>query len=118
MLGRPSDEGPFVIIEHDSDRFVQFACCATEPQPLLLYASSHTWPEAVFYKANAYFKEHGIAAEKDWLEKEEKPNDPDVVFSMFFRSVDKATEVAVEIFEEVYDLPTNVELTVITSWET
>jgi hypothetical protein len=117
LLGKPRDDNPFVVIQHDSGKSVQFAGSAAEP--LLLDLPWQPMSEAEFYKAAAYFKKPAVAgAEREMFDVEGKPRDPRSGFYMTFRSVDIATEVALEIFEEVYNLPRNVELAVATSWET
>ncbi len=117
LLVKPRDDNPWVVIEHDSGKFVQFAGSAGEP--LLLDLPWQPMSEAEFYKAAAYFKKHAVAgAEREMFDLEGKPTDPQFAFNRSFRSVEAATEVALEIFEEVYNLPRNVELAVATSWET
>ena len=118
LLGEPVDDSPWVAINHDSGKFVQFAGSAAEPLRLDL-PCAEAMSEAEFYKAVAYFKKHGVAA-TEWEvgDEEGKPTDRWVVFCMTFTSVDMATEVALEVFEEVYNLPRNVELAVVTSWKT
>jgi hypothetical protein len=119
MFGRPRDDEPYVIIQHDSGKFVQFAGSAAELEPLVLDLPWEPMSEAEFYKAAAYFKKHAVVgAELEMFDVVEKKPYPQFGFYMTFRSVDLATEVALEIFEQVYNLPRNVELAVTTSWET
>ena len=119
LLGEPDDEHPYVVIQHVSGKFVQFAGSAAEPEPLVLDLPWQPMSEAEFYKAVEYFKKHAVVgAEREMFDVEGKPRDPQSGFYMTFRSVDIATEVALDIFEEVYNLPRNVELAVTTSWET
>ena len=121
MLDRPRDEGPFVLIKRASGTFVvkyvRFVR-VVGTKPLFLDLPSDRWSEAEYYRAAAYFKKHGVAGEQDWFDKEGEPTFPEEIFCMVFDSVDKATEVALDIFDEVYGLPRNLELTVETSWET
>jgi hypothetical protein len=115
MRGQLCDEG-LLTIQHDSGKSVQFTGSISEP--LRLNLPSHLMSEAEFYRAVTYFKKHGVAGEEGWIDIEGKPTGQEVVFNMTFDSVDKATEVALEIFEEVYNLsPRNVELDVETHWE-
>ena len=117
LLGKPCETAPAVAIEHDSGKFVQFFGSAAEP--LVLDLPGLAMSEAEFYKAVAYFKKHGVAGtERGTFDEKGQPTYPLFSFNMTFRSVDIATEVALEIFEQVYNLPRNVELAVETNWET
>jgi hypothetical protein len=115
MRSQLCDEG-LLTIKHDSGKSVQFTGCVSEP--LRLNVPSHQMSEAEFYRAVAYFKKHGVAGEEGCIDIEGKPTGREIVFNMTFDSVENATDVVLEIFEEVYHLlPRNVELDVEWDWE-
>ena len=116
LLAKPSEDKPWVIIEHDSGIFVQFAGSATEP--LLLDLPWQPMSEAEFYRAVVYFKKFGVVGDEvEMFDLQGNRADPQFTFNMTFRSGDIATKVALDIFDEVYGLPRDSELAIATSWD-
>ena len=116
LLGRPREEKPWVVIEHDSGKFVQFAGSLAEP--LVLDLPWQPMSEAEFYRAVAYFKKLGIAGDElEMFDRDGKPVSPQFTFNMTFRSAEAATEVILEIFDQVYGLPRDSRFAITSSWD-
>jgi hypothetical protein len=119
LLGKPrGGDNRFVIIQHYSGKFVQYSGSAADP--LLLDLPWDSLTEAELYNAAEYFKKPGgFSLEWEYHDVEGKPTGPGRSFNMLFRSVDRATGVALEVFfGAVFNLPTNVELAIEKGWET
>jgi hypothetical protein len=118
LLLQPEDDLAFVIIEHSaSKKFVQYS--GSVSRPLFLDLPSQTLSEAEFYRAVAYFRRLGVAgAEYEVLDEPGgRPVAEQFSFQTTFRSVETATGVALEVFEQVYRFPSNCRLSVNKSWQ-
>jgi hypothetical protein len=115
MLRRPHyDRYGFVIIQHDPGNYVRLSGA---DGLLLLALPCEPLHEAVFYKAHTFFKKHGgFRAEWETFDLEGKPTGLCSAFKMQFSSVDRASVVTLEILEQVFGLPRNVELTIEKGW--
>lgn len=117
LLGKPSEDKPWVVIEHSSGKFVQFAGSVAEP--LLLDLPWQPMSEAEFYRAVAYFKKLGVAGDEvEMFDLQGNRANPQFTFNMTFCSVHAAVEATLDIFNEVYGLAKESELVVATSWDT
>jgi len=117
LLCQPEDDFPFVVVEeHASGKFVQFGGSAT--RPLFLDLPWQTLSEIEFYRAVAYFQRMGVAgAEEEMLDAPGgKVVGTEFTFQMSFRTVDAAVVVASAVFEEVYQFPSDKELSIKASW--
>ncbi len=115
LLQQPPENKPWVVINHASGKFVQFAGSSSEP--LVLDLPWQPLSEAEFYRAVVYFKQFGVVgADQEMFDIEGQRASPQFTFNMTFRSVEEATVTALALFEQVYGLPTADELRIETSW--
>jgi hypothetical protein len=117
-MSRQDSDDTFVIVEHTStSKFVQFA--GSVSKPLLLDLPWQTLSESEFYRAVDYFKKWGVAGKEEVMLDAPggMPVGEQFTFQMIFRSIDAAVEVAIGIFEQVYQLPQDYTLNVIKGWK-
>jgi hypothetical protein len=115
LVNKPRVHKAWVVVEHRSGKFVQFAGSVAEP--LVLNLPWQPMTEVEFYRAVEYFKKLGVAGDEVGAFDEHGARiDAYFCFDVTFRSVDAAAETALAIFKEVYNLTEYDELSIATSW--
>src|SRR4051812_16160716 len=89
LVRRAADDRPWVIFEHPTGKFVQFAGSVDEP--LLLDLPWQPLSEAEFYRAATFFKRLGVTGrELEMLDPEGNKAAPQFAFNIAYPSVEAA----------------------------
>ena len=112
LLVRTNDDA-YVIIEHQqSGKFVQFAGSASEL--LLLDLPWQTLSETEFYRAVEFFRRLGIVgAEHDVFDEPGgRVVSQQFSFNMTIQTVDEASRIALDVLQNVFQIPRDCDLVI------